>query len=78
MTGRSMGPLADEAAFGFDDALDALRWCWGDLYNVEMLGGWSARRLDGADIITACSAAELNLAIREREMIRARAPEDGR
>lgn len=78
---EATGHDADEliALFGFDDALGALMFCWGDLYEITMVNGWSAKRLDGSgEMITAQSAHELNLAIRERELIRAGATEGER
>ena len=41
------GRTATEQAF-IDSELEALRWHWGDAYEIaELPGGWRARRRDG-------------------------------
>lgn len=66
-----MERAADQAAGGTagtpsrDDALEELRWHWGDAYEIETGNGeWRARRRDGLDgWMTEGSADELHTRI---------------
>jgi hypothetical protein len=48
MVGDDAEQAEDGPRPGDEDALGALRWHWGDAYEIEAPGGrWRAKRLDG-------------------------------
>lgn len=52
-----MGPFIDEA-------LEELRWHWGDAYSISLLDGrWLAQRHDTRETLTADTPEALNQAI---------------
>ena len=49
-------------------ALEALRWCWGEVYEIwieQDTGLWLARRLDGMGVIEGGGSDELRTEILE-------------
>lgn len=58
MNGTEPQPARDMASTDVRHELEALRWDWGDAYEIEH--GWRARRLDGlGGWLTAANSGEL-------------------
>lgn len=54
-------------------ALEALRWCWGEVYMIwveQDTGLWLARRLDGLGVIEGSGPDELRNEIMEDFLLR--------
>ena len=64
---------ADRPELDAGPALEALRWCWGEVYEIwaeQDTGLWLARRKDGQGIIEGAGPDQLRAEILEDWLLR--------